>query len=371
MLINRVQDFLNKNIFLLVIVLSIISFFTFYPQRYENIDERNYLYNAQALSEGSLKLECDGTEGQYAVEDYCVYKYNLGTSFFLLPLANHPNLVVIIPFLIFLLSIYIVHKYWDNPLATVLFAAFPIGLWLSRTLLSETFSAFLILISILLLRAIVKKEKEVLNAIFLGIVFGLLVWVKYTNILFILPFYLAFIFKQYSESKDISVLFKNTIISVLSSLIVIIPMLMLNNDLYGGYLRSGYYFSREELSFEFSNIFFMGVFYFLALNIWYPGMLIFSFRKSKFLWMVIPAFIFIVLTSTFTGNNVAIDFELNDLIAGPRLIYPIIPIFIVSYGSLLYKKLKDTKYISLLIILLLIYIPVVHIGHWIWMSGAI
>ena len=98
---------------LIALGVLIIAFAIFFPFRSVAVDEHDYFANAQNIIHNTLRMPCvtSGNASQYQVGDYCIYKYNPGTSLFFVPAAYlGENFAFITTFLVFLAAVVIFYK---------------------------------------------------------------------------------------------------------------------------------------------------------------------------------------------------------------------------------------------------------------------
>lgn len=310
-----------------------LAFLFFYPQRYSTIDEHDYLNNAQLILQGNLKTDCNlMIPGQWQTNlGYCISKYNIGTSLFLIPLIIiDRDLVFLTTLLIFILSIFIFYKILDfynfDKKLIYFFALFPHFIFFSRTLLSEIYSMLLILLVFYCFLNFNKNLYRILGALFITIA----ILVRYTNIIPLLVMGLYFL---YYFAKDIGLLnaFKKYYLFSTFLLIGLALIMYFNFRFYGSVFRSGYYFSSEEGNFVINQIPKVLIGYLVLTNIFYPFAFI-QLLKSKvkhsllFLLVFLSVMIFYVFTKneSFPGKS-------SDLVLGLRFLIPVYPFLLISY----------------------------------------
>ncbi|MEI7579052.1 MAG: hypothetical protein WCJ58_03345 [bacterium] len=344
---QKIFSFFNQYSLLISISFLVILFLAFFPQTFTTVDEYGYLANSRNLIHSNLRQECHPYEPAfYPVKDYCVPKYNIGTSLFLATTAAFPQRIsFIIPFLTFLTGIIYFSKllkfFKIQQIYLYFFAFFPTFIYFSRTLLSETFSAVLVLIIFYYLLKFFNKQK-LFYGILIGLLGGLLVLVKYSNAILLIILLGGFFFqnvKKFSIKQNMQLIYK----VLLGALPIIIFFFWINNYLYGNPLRSGYFYSHEQSLFVISNVPLMTIRYFLILNLLYPGMLISNFlTKFKYRNLILATIItFILFFSTFPGNNGAFQGRILDLILGARFLIPVIPLSLLLYFQWLNRLIKE------------------------------
>ncbi len=208
--------------------------------------------------------------------------------------------------------------------------------------MSEIFSMGLVLVLYYLLFVYNSKRKW----LFSGIVSGLLIFIRYSNILIMIPFVGFELLRNFQKEKKIKpfLLYLSTFLPFLFSLFII------NFNLYGGILRSGYSFSGESLYFDFEIAVKQLFWYCLIFTIIYPGMLLlpmFSKIKEKFA-ILISFLLFFLLYIGFPGYNFN-NFFLN-LIVGFRFFIPILGLLMLLYFDVINNLLKQKSFILLLFV---------------------
>lgn len=335
---------LNRYALKIVLVLSSVAFLVFFPKSYATIDEHDYLGNAQNIVSGTLRQHCTDSVSQFRVGEYCIYKYNIGTSFFYIPyLLMGMGSPFLSTFLAFLGMIWIfskilrhfkLHQVW-----TIFFAFYPPFVYYSRTLLSEQYSALLILTGLFLLLKN-SRDATVLRSMSIGIVWGFAVLVRYSNVL-VVGILLTYFVVQSSIGHNVYFWLKRWIWVVVGVFPLAIFFFSNNDYMYGHFLRSGYYYSGEEGKFLLSNMPLMAGKYLLALVILYPGMIVLPFwTKNNYKWPLIAVFVVLLLFyASFSGNNGVFEGRILDLILGVRFLIPVIPLVLLLYFQYLDRLL--------------------------------
>ena len=213
--------FKNISIWALLLIAITLVFIATFPTRSISVDEDNYYNNAVNIVEGNLKQDCDPEKwGQFQVEDYCIYKYNIGTSIILLPAVFiteifdiNSDISFITPLIAFLLTVFFFSKILKNnnldQKYLILFALYPSYLYFTRTYYSEIYS---VLIFTLIFYLLDKVNLNFKRMILIGVIFGLGVLVRYTNlivyVLFLKQYYLLFVLLRFETrswfGRDIS-----------------------------------------------------------------------------------------------------------------------------------------------------------------------
>lgn len=355
---ERIIQILNRYRLLIIFLVLFIPYIIFYPTKYANVDEHDYILNSRNIIEGTLHMDCN-KEG-YRVSDFCVSKYNIGTSVFLLPsMLIGENLTFFTTFIVFFLSILIFDKllgvYKIDKIYLYYFALFPAFVYFSRTVFSELYSMFLLLLSMYLLLLYINNKRNI-YLILLGITLSFLAFVRYSlipiDIIFVL--YLLISFK------------KKAIITIVSALPFVLAFLAFNNYMYGSPIRSGYYFSKEE--FTFSLLAFITVLpkYLIALNTIYPFMLLGSFfSKIKDKWLILVGVIVMILYYSLSGLNANVfEGRILDLILGVRFFIPIIPLLMLLYFEVINRRVKIPSFFHLFSVGILVMVSIaIHVIH--------
>jgi len=376
---QKIFNFLSKNSLILSILISSFLFVIFYPSKYINIDEHDYLNNARLIIKKELAHDCKlHIDGQFKVGDTCISKYNLGTSLFYIPAVLidkelYPKTAFLTTFLIYLLGVFLFYlllkKFKINPFFLFFYTFYPPLIYYSRSLFSETYSITFILLSFLSFLNLIENNKKKWGLL-TGLSIGISILIRYTNLIPLI-FLIGGLFANQFINVDIKKLnirvYLNQIFSILITLIpLIIAILYLNLNLYHSALHSGYYYSGEEGVFMLNQFPIVFIKYFIIFNITYPLMVIFLFlNKFKYKWIFLLTF-FIHILFYSVVKNITFTNKLTDLIFSTRLILPIIPLTIFTYVFEL-NKLIEKKYLKvflllnlLLLILLTLTISVVH-----------
>ncbi len=368
-MLNSTYNFLSRHSLVISLLLLTAMFVAFFPSRSVNVDEQDYLHNAQLLVSGQVRQTCDGSASQYQVNDYCVSKYNLGTSLFLIPAAlTAPPVGFVISFMVFAAGIVIFYKLLKlmriNPIFVFLYALFPAFVYYSRTLMSETYSATLILAVVYFL-----WQEQILPklhwGVLAGLAAGLAVFVRYTNVIPIamifLVLYLPALFR-----RNLQDMLTHLFGVLLGGLPWVIIILAVNSYLYGAALRSGYYFSGEESVFIINQVPQFLLMFAGGLSLLYPLMLelpiLIRTRLSLLLLPVIATVVF------YAGiPNTAFEGRLLDLILGLRFLVPVMPLLIIMYAASLHKFDDNRGFKILMIVVILILIAgsaLLSYQHW-------
>lgn len=332
------------------LILSILcvlpAFLLLYPKTFITIDEHDYLYNAQLLVSSGLKTDCSlNIPGQWPTNlGYCISKYNVGTSFFLIPSALiNKDLAAFTTLLVFIFSIIIFYKILINynldKRFIYLFALFPPFVFFSRTIMSEMYSMFTLLA---IFYCFTNLNRSVVYKILVGLFATLSIYIRYTNLIPLLIIGVYFLY-EYSKNSNIKYVLKKYWVVHLSFLVGLLTLFAFNYNYYGQILRSGYYFSSEEGAFALKQIPIIFIKYFILLNIFYPLSLIAVFKsriKRKILFLV--AFLSLLFFYTIFRNE-SFPGKASDLILGLRFLIPVYPFLLLPYFEIL-DRLKNHKY---------------------------
>lgn len=379
---QRIYTLLSRHSLLVSLVVLTVLFLAFFPTRTVSIDEQDYWQNAQLLVSGQLRQECDQATGsQYKVTDYCISKYNIGTSLLLIPAAilDSQALALGITFLCFILGIFIFSRLLLllslDPIFTYLYAFYPAFLYYSRTLFSETFSATLItfVIFALLKAQSAKQARRWLVAAGVGV--GMAVLVRYTNVLPLGVLGIVFMWEMGRAClpdrqvvvggrwsfvlQQSSAIFRVAIDSIIpiitGGLPFLILFLYLNLYLYQHPLRSGYYYSGEEAVYILSQVPLFLLRYVIVFTLSYPLMLPLAvWARFKYKWMLLLP---VLSSMLFYAGFPSTFFEgrLLDLIFGIRFLVPVVPLILLLYAQALnqYSQTKFFRTVAVIVFLIL------------------
>lgn len=375
---------LHKYKTLIAILLWIsVWFIVFFPTKTITIDEFHYVGNAYHLVQGDLRQVCDSNyPGQFQNGDFCISKYNIGASIFFWPAAtlNQPRLAIVIDFLAVVLSVIVFSQllrlFQVSQKFLLLFACYPAVIYYSRTAFSEPISMLLVLIAALLLtkltleQSMTKVRKSLVN-VALGIVIGLAILVRYTNIILfgvMLGLWVLIQAKKYGLSEA----FKSLLTTIVGGSPFAILFLWINSYLYGNPLLSGYHFSGED-GIVLSNLIKFLPGYIFALLLMWPGMIVLSKfkvggQKQKvgvlniFWWSGVLLILFYSISV-----NTLFEGRLLDLVLGIRFLLPIIPLFILSYASVLQHWANKRKVLRVVVnvclLATLVFVPIISYVH--------
>lgn len=373
---SSLYNFLQRYSLILSLVWLIALFLLFFPVKSVTIDEYHYLTNSYRILDNTLQQPCDPAfPGQFPYLDFCLSKYNIGTSFFFLPapVLHTPQLAFLVIFAFTALSIVLFYSLLKelrlNVIFTYLLAFYPAVVFYSRTTMSEPVSMFFITLTAwAVVRSIHYKQTR--YALLIGSAIGLGTIVRYTNVVVFCMLGLIWLWQIWSPKRAIKAV-QQVAIMCLAGLPFAVFLLWFNTQLYGNALRSGYYFAGEE-KLVITNL---GVFlirYLVMLGLVYPGLIFASiihpfFKRGVWLARVlaIPAFLSIAFysisaNSLFTGN-------LIDMITGIRFLVPVIPLLLLPYsdllGELITRHLLLRKLFVVAICLLALSTLVISIGH--------
>ncbi|MEO6728937.1 MAG: glycosyltransferase family 39 protein [Candidatus Dojkabacteria bacterium] len=376
-IISKLKELSNYNKhFIIASVLILISFFVFYPSFYTTTDERDYIENSYLIGQGRLVKEdqqCfDGAScGYYNGEGY-ISKYNLGLSFLLLPFVSIDwRISFLISIIVFLFGLYIfkrlLHRRSIRAEFIYLYAFFPTFVYYSRKSMTEVFTLTLIMLIYYLLFEKYEGKTKLRSVIYnyrfviVGMLCGITVLIKYTNVIFIIPILLYWAFLHFrpkviantgdtiflgTENRKESSLrwLKDLVRLFIGALPFLIIFLVINYFFYGSPFRSGYFFSREELLIIPSLVIPQGIKYVLILLIIYPGLLFigfFSKYKHRFL---IQSLLFISIAAFVSFPGYAFNSGIQDFIFGIRFIIPVLGLVLLIYSEALDRLLNLIKF---------------------------
>lgn len=353
-----------KNNWLLISLISFLSilFFLTYPAGYLSIDEHDYVEGAKLIWQGDLRQECDPQNiSQIDIGDYCIYKYNIGTSFILLPINIFgESAVYFIAHLAFMASIiffYQILKQINLPKELIVFyALFPAIAYYSRTAYSEIYS---ILLSLAFFYFYIKNKRT--HNILAGVAMGFSLFVRPTNMFFCAVFILVEVLK-----RKRSPVFINNLINLFLELLIgltpfVILFLLFNDYLYLSPFKSGYSYSGDLNSFDLTVIPMNLGNYFLLLNLFLPGMLIGSFfSKNKYKWPILIAFLVLLIFYSATSNN-NWKSDIN-IIIGIRFLMPALPLLLLLYLDII-KNVVKGRLLAIITVLLSIIMILMQYMH--------
>lgn len=365
----------NKH-FIFASVLIIISFILFYPSFYTTTDEHDYIENSYLIGQGRLvkqDQQCiDGASCGYSNGNGYISKYNLGLSFLLVPfVAIDWKISFSVSLIVFLVGLYIFKKLLEKRGIRAefiyLYAFFPVFVYYSRKVMTETYTLTLVMLIYYLLfeksegKSKFKQLCYDYRFVLVGALSGIAVLIKYTNVVFIAPlliYWAIFYIRPKVVSNVGNSIFLGTETLKLSSirwvkdvarlligaLPFLIVFLLINYAFYGSPIRSGYFFSKEELLIVPSLIIPQGIKYILILLTIYPGLLIvgfFSKYKHRFLIMG-TLFISLIFFVGFPGY--AFSSGILDFIVGIRFLVPILGLVLLIYSEAIDRLLNLVKF---------------------------
>lgn len=350
--VHRLFDFLSRHALVISLVWLTGVFVIFYPTKIIAIDEFHYIGNAYFLSEEVLRQPCDEFyPGQFRNSDFCISKYNLGTSLLFLPAVNiHYSLIFVTTFVAFIAAVFIFRRCLQllklSPVFLYLFSLFPAFIYFTRTAFSETFTMTFLLGVVWALLEFGKNKQNRWWMVGAGVMGGIVVLTRYTAVI---PLAILIIGMTMNIYRDqVSKLIQMLILVGVGALPFALVFLAINSYLYGGALKSGYSFSGEEV-FVFTNFLPMFVKYFLAVNVIYPGMLLAGFwSQVKLRFTFLAAVLAVIVLYSLSPNTLFTDSVL-DLISGIRFLIPVLPLAILTYAGWL-DKFVSRKWFSYLAI---------------------
>ncbi|HOY46361.1 MAG TPA: hypothetical protein PKU95_01900 [Candidatus Dojkabacteria bacterium] len=342
-----------KENWLIITLITFLSslFFLTYPAGYLSIDEHDYVEGAKLIWQGKLRQECDPQNiSQIDIGDYCIYKYNIGTSFFLLPInllgENAVYVIAHLAFIVSLIFFYLILKQIKLPKELIVFyALFPAITYYSRTAYSEIYS---ILLSLAFFYFYIKNRRS--DNILAGVAMGISLFVRPTNLFFYAVFILVEVLR-----KPRPPVFINNVINLFLELLIgftpfVILFLLFNDYLYLSPFKSGYSYSGDLNSFDLSLLPMNLLNYFILLNLFLPGMLIGAFfSKNRFKWPIILGFLVLLIFYSATSNN-NWKSDIN-LIIGIRFLMPALPLVLLLYLDVIKNIVKGRLLVIITIVL--------------------
>lgn len=342
-----------KENWLIIVLITFLSslFILTYPAGYLSIDEHDYVEGAKLIWQGKLRQECDPQNiSQIDIGDFCIYKYNIGTSFLLLPInflgENAVYVIAHLAFIVSLIFFYLILKQIKLPKELIVFyALFPAIAYYSRTAYSEIYS---ILLSLAFFYFYIKNRRR--DNILAGVAMGISLFVRPTNLFFYAVFILVEVFR-----KPRPPVFINNAINLFLELLIgftpfVILFLLFNDYLYLSPFKSGYSYSGDLNSFDLSLLPMNLLNYFILLNLFLPGMLIGAFfSKNRFKWPIILGFLVLLIFYSATSNN-NWKSDIN-LIIGIRFLMPALPLVLLLYLDVIKNIVKGRLLVIITIVL--------------------
>ena len=321
----------DKRIVILGAIAFALVFFLLYPNFYHYTDEQTYLRNAYLLPAGKMKIGNPLYSYGYVFNgtDY-VSMYPPLQSIAIMPFAlagwQFSFLSGLLLHLLNLLIFYKILKKLGLPVVfSLLYLFFPSMALLSTTLEAELLSATCILLAAYFFLG-AEKKSPFLSGLFLG----LSVLARYTNLLVVPAFFIAFLL----EKKP-----KNALVFLLGAVPSAVLAMIYNNFLYGGPLATAYSILGVA-QFSFQDFWLKAGYYALLLSVVFPLML-FSvfFAKNSLRNPAIMASVFFLLfwSSYFFFYP---RFRIEDLAIGIDKFVPIIPLMLIAYSECLNGLLK-------------------------------
>lgn len=335
-----------KSPIIVIYIFSTILFVLFYPSFYTLNDERNYIQNAYWLANGENLVRDSENCIEYGNEAYgfynddgCISKYNLGLSVLLAPIVGIDwQLSFILIFIFYLLSVFVFSKILNlfklNQNYLYLFALFPPFSYYSHKVMGEIPSLFFLLLFFYILTKVKLKitKLNILNSILLGLIIGLGTFIRYSNVIIFGIIFLYFYYDFFKTKLD-NYLKSFTLVTASAGLIGGL-IFLLNLELYGSGVSSGYTLAGEDFFFDFNLAAFQFGWYTLILLSMYPLMLISTFwikGKHKF-YKVLFLLIFISFIPIYLGfPGFSFSSGVNNWILGSRFLVPISGFLILGY----------------------------------------
>lgn len=214
--------------------------------------------------------------------------------------------------------------------------------------MSEIFSHTLILLIYYLLFV---RQQSWRNSAYAGVVSGILVLIRYSNILLLMPLLLGWL---YTKRKSLLKHKSHVIALGVSAIPFMLLFFLINLELYGSLIGSGYDFSGETFYFDpLTAVRQLGWYLLLSMAI-YPGMVLLALRsRIKAKWIILFAllinFLLYVGFPGFTFRSGVLNF-----IIGYRFYIPILGLVLLLYFDSVHSlstKLKENYYRYLLLII--------------------
>jgi hypothetical protein len=351
---------------ILVIFFIVFSWIAFPVNFYANVDEHNYLNNSSLILTAGSPERAGGENALGGfINNHGLYvsKYNLGASVLFLPFSAFHDLKVqlaanlVLFILIIILSYQLGKRLKLNPYLYLLVGLSPALFYFSRTAFSEMSSALLILASFILLIDFEKvvqvkqaSKKLIIITSLLAASLGLLVFTRYT--LAIWPALVSAWLMWKLWKSELTNKSKLSVLAVYAFVagIFICAIGLVNYQLYGHVLSSGYSLSGEE-SLMIREFLPRIAIYLVLLNIMFPGQLLLSLiQKYPLQNIVKPAIIMLVVISSL-GGGFLVQYQFTDPITAVRFLIPFYPLMLIAYAQVMsWVCLKLPKFKNLLII---------------------
>jgi len=341
-----------------VLGISIFLYLLFYPQMYGIKDESAYLGMSYIIGKGDMFYReengfywtCSCIKGKYGR----ISKYPVGNSLLLVPFVSIHwkagfimNLIFYV--LISILFIKILEFFNITPLFSLLLMLHPTFILFSRTMMSDIPSLFFILLGIYFFY----NRKEILA----GFSFGMSFLIRFSNIPLTISFILAALFAE-RDKKRIYRLFPGLVIFTFFFLLYYYCAF---GSIFGVFdvMRHTGNFSIKYFSSHF-------LFYFLVLNLLYPGMLIITcvhgFRHRKWFPFSFSTLLIVLLYSFYyyldKGKN-----PIETVVRGSRYILPVLPFMLLVYADYLKKWKVMEKIILACVPFLVLFSAGIHYKH--------
>ncbi len=328
------QKTFDRGILAIAVSAAVVLFFLFYPPFYGFRDEGIYLGMADALLHGkffispleypvSITIETGGRHLPF---------YPVANSILLMPLlASGWKNVFLLGLIAHLLSFTVFIKFAkgfgsDNTLTRLLYLFFPAFVFFSRTVMSDIPSLVCFLAAYVFYFGKNKKNSAA------GFFLGLSLFFRVANAVMVLPFIMGSLMEGIRQKKGSAFL---GFCAGLAPLAILAAAY--NTFVYGAPWLTGYSETFTGVrSFEMKYFMANCVHYLSALNLAYPLMLlVFLFDRRM---RRLEIYLLLVLHFLFFGFYYFHDKfpgKIPTLIFGTRFFFPLMPFFILSYGSLL------------------------------------
>ncbi len=309
-------------------LLFICLFLWYYPPYFTFAgDESQYVHMAWLLSQGkSLRVSDMEDSHNFPTKDGHLFfpQYGVGQSLFILPFALLDwRAIFLVGLLFHMFTWYVVVllcKRWGvDEHVSLLYLFFPGMVFFSRTVMSEPATLFFITLGVYLI------EKRPACA---GACFGASLLIRYSNAVFIAPFFLVTLWKADWRK------FRYLIVGISP---FILFLLLYNWVVYGGLLSTGLKTPRPGLTVS-TTVFFK---YIITLSILLPFMLFapFIYRGKCAAELRIATILSIIFFSWIGIDTFHYDWVKN-LVIGTRYLFPLVPLLIVAYGAMAFTKIK-------------------------------
>lgn len=302
-----------------VALFYLLVFFIFYPEAMLIADEKAYFEQSYALARGKIY-----TEWEMLDLGYIPKHYPLGTAlygaFFIFCFGS--KAIFLSGFLALLIAFFalasLLRRRRYHPCWSILLFLFPPAILLSRQIMSELPS--LAILSIFLLLVFSYNLKNPIYALLTGLLGGLSLAFRESNVLIIAPFLLGLVLRRKSRPTFL----------MIGGLLGFALRLISAKTVYGNW----FYMKDPGVGFGLSHLPSNLFIYVLALCVFVPLGLPALFRYSK-IWATeihIAVWSFLLFYLCY-GYNGWPDSGLYALILGPRFFIPLLPLLIIAIAD--------------------------------------